>query len=235
MKTVIPAKSMYIGDYDWHTGRFHFSFADYVDQENGKFGVLKALNDFDVKPSSGFETHPHEEMEIVSYCVEGELTHIDSMGNRSSLKRGDVQYLCAGSGITHSEMNESLDHPLRFIQIWILPNKNGLSPKYHSKNQSKITQTNKLHQIVSGETIDGVIQIEQDANIYVAQLEKNKQLTLTNHEDRQCYLLCLEGNLASNGFELHGRDAMKWRGADQFTLTALEDSHFLMIEMAIDN
>lgn len=232
MKTVITAENIYVGDYDWHTGGFHFSFADYVDEGNEKFGVLKALNDFNLKPGSGFETHPHEEMEIISYCVEGELTHTDSIGNKHSLQRGDVQYLCAGSGITHSEMNESLDHPLRFIQIWILPNQNGLTPKYHTKNQSKITQMNELHHVVSGESTDGVTKIAQDANIYVAQLEKHNQLPLTNHPDRQCYLVCLEGSLVGTGFELHSRDAMKWWGADHLTLTALEDSHLLMIEMA---
>jgi redox-sensitive bicupin YhaK (pirin superfamily) len=235
MKTLIPAESVYTGDYDWHTGRFHFSFADYVDEGNDRFGVLKALNDFDVKPGSGFETHPHEEMEIISYCVEGELTHADSMGNKHSIKRGDVQYLCAGSGITHSEMNGSSNRSLRFIQIWILPNKNGMVPKYLSEKHSKITQKNILHQVVSGEAIDGVIQIAQDANIYVAQLEKSQQLKLTSHHGRQCYLLCLEGNLAGSGFELRSRDAMKYWGADQFVLTALEDSHILMIEMAAEN
>jgi redox-sensitive bicupin YhaK (pirin superfamily) len=235
MKTVIPADKIYVGDYDWHMGRFHFSFADYVDEENGKFGVLKALNDFDLKPKSGFETHPHEEMEIVSYCVEGELTHYDSMGNKHSLKRGEVQYLCAGSGITHSEMNESSNHSLRFIQIWINPNQNGLTPKYHAKNQSKITQMNELHHVVSGESTDGVIKIAQDTNIYVAQLEKHKQLPLTNHHGRQCYLVCIEGGLAGPDFELHSRDAMKWWGAENLTLTALKDSHLLLIEMAEDN
>ena len=234
MKTTIPSESIYIGDYDWHTGCFHFSFADYVDEGNDKFGVLKALNDFDLKPGSGFETHPHEEMEIISYCVEGELTHTDNMGNRNSLKRGYVQYLCAGSGITHSEMNESPNDSLRFIQIWILPNKSSLTPTYHAKNLSKITQMNKLHHVVSGEAMNGVIKIAQDANIYVAQLEKGKQLTLSNHHGRQSYLLCLEGIMAGNGFELNSRDAMKWWGADQITWTALEDSHLLMIEMAED-
>jgi redox-sensitive bicupin YhaK (pirin superfamily) len=234
MKTIITAENIFVGDYGWHTGRFHFSFANYVDEGNGKFGVLKALNDFDLKPGSGFETHPHEEMEIISYCVKGELTHVDNMGNKHSLKRGDVQYLCAGSGITHSEMNKSLDHPLRFIQIWILPNKDGLTPKYHAKKQSKTTQTNKLHHVVSGESTDGVIKIAQDANIYVALLKKHKQLPLTNHHGRQSYLMCLEGILAGTDFELHSGDAMKWWEADHLTLTALEDSHLLMIEMAMD-
>lgn len=235
MKTLIPAENIYLGDYDWHKGRFHFSFADYVDEGNDKFGVLKALNDFELKPGTGFETHPHEEMEIISYCVEGELTHIDSMGNKHSLKRGDVQYLCAGSGITHSEMNESSNDSLRFIQIWILPNNNGLTPTYYAKNQSKVTQMNQLHHVVSGESMNGAIKIAQDANIYVAQLEKGNQLILSNHHNRQSYLLCLEGNLAGNGFELHNRDAMKWWETDQLSLAALEDSHLLVIEMAVDN
>ena len=117
----IPAKNIYIGDYGWHKGRFHFSFGDYFDPENMRYGVLEALNDFELQPGTGFEPHLHEEMEIVSYCVEGELTHTDNMGNKTSIKRGDVQYICAGSGIIHSEMNNN-NYPLRFLQIWILLN-----------------------------------------------------------------------------------------------------------------
>ena len=235
MRRKIPAQNIYVGDYNWHIGRFHFPFADYEDPENGPFGVLQALNDFELEPASGFKTHPHDEMEIISYCVEGSLNHVDNSGNKNTIGRGDVQYLCAGSGVTHSEMNASVDGSLRFLQIWITPNKKGLSPNYRSKKFSKNTFKNELQLVVSGEALDSAITIHQDANIYIAQLEKHKQMTIANREGRQSYLLCIEGSLAGNGVELISCDALKLWGEEYLTLAALEESHILMVEMAIEN
>ena len=235
MKRKIPARNIYVGDYDGHIGRFHFPFADYEDPENGPFGVLQALNDFELEPGTGFETHPHEEMEIVSYCVEGTLDHVDNMGNKNTIGRGDVQYLCAGSGISHSEMNSTIDGTLRFLQIWITPNKQGLSPNYRSEKFSKNTIKNELQLVVSGEALDPAIKIHQDANIYIAELEKHKQMTIANRERRQSYLLCIEGSLAGNGIELISCDALKLWGEECLTLAALEESRILMVEMAKGN
>ena len=230
----IPAEEMFIGEYGWHTGRFHFSFADYVDPENPRFGVLRALNDFVLQPGTGFETHPHDEMEIISYCVEGELTHDDDRGNVNTIQCGDVQYLCAGSGITHSEMNEMPSSSLRFLQIWITPNRSGLKPKYRYKQFSKVNCANELQHIVSGEALNGAIQIAQDANIYAARLEKGKELTLTTGENRQGYLVCLEGRLTVNDIELKQNDALKVWGEVLLTMTAVEEGHFLLVEMAAE-
>ena len=107
MLSKVPARQIYLGDYGWHVGRFHFSFADYEDPENTSFGDLITFNDFILQPGSGFETHSHQEIEIISYCVDGELVHEDSLGNKEIIKRGEMQYTCAGSGITHSERNYS--------------------------------------------------------------------------------------------------------------------------------
>lgn len=235
MKRKIPAQNIYIGDYDGCIGRFHFPFADYEDPENGPFGVLQALNDFELEPGAGFETHPHDEMEIISYCVEGTLDHVDNMGNKNTIGRGDVQYLCAGSGITHSETNAALDGSLRFLQILIAPNNTNLAPNYRSKKFSKDTCKNELHQVVSGESHDSAIQIHQDANIYVAELEKCKQMTIANSEGRQAYLFCLEGSLVGDEVDFIRWDALKLWGKECLTLTALEESHILMVEMAIEN
>jgi hypothetical protein len=235
MKRKIPARNIYVGDYDGHIGRFHFPFADYEDPENGPFGVLQALNDFELDPDAGFETHPHDEMEIISYCVEGTLDHVDNMGNQNTIGRGDVQYLCAGSGVTHSEMNSTIDGSLRFLQIWITPNTKGLSPKYRSKKYSRNARKNELRLVVSGEALDNVIKIHQDANIYIAELVKHKQMTIANRERRQSYLFCIEGSLAGNGVELISCDALKLWGEESLTLAALEESHILMVEMAEEN
>jgi hypothetical protein len=230
----IPAESIYTADYGWHSGRFHFSFADYDDPKNTNFGVLRALNEFVLQPSSGFETHPHSEMEIVSYCVQGELTHSDSMGQSSILQSGDVQYLCAGSGITHREMNETQDRSLRFFQIWIAPNEDGLKPKYDCKHFSRLSIQNNLQHVASGVEREGVIQIAQDANIYTARLSNSENIVYTNWADRQSYLVCLEGVLTVNEIELRQHDALKVWGEEILNLSAPEDSHFLLVEMAAE-
>jgi len=235
MKKKIPAQNIYNGDYGWHKGRFHFPFADYEDPENGPFGVLKALNDFELDPGTGFETHPHEEMEIISYCIEGILEHIDNMGNKNTLNPGDVQYLCAGAGVTHSEMNATEGGLLRFLQIWITPNKKGLPPYYCAKKFPKNPLKNENQLIVSGDVIESVIKIQQDANVYVAEIDKQKQVTITNHERRQSYLLCVDGSLADNEVDLISCDALKLWGREDLTFTALEKSHILMIEMAMED
>jgi hypothetical protein len=230
----IPAEKIYISDEGWHTGRFHFSFADYDDPENLQFGVLSALNDFVLAPGTGFETHPHDEMEIISYCVEGELTHGDGMGHGNKLQSGDVQYICAGSGITHSEMNELGDCPMRFLQIWITPNERNLKPKYQSERYSKVRRMNELQHLVSGESISGVIEIAQDANIYAGRLENGKQLTYKTRDARQGYLVCLEGRIGVNQIELGQSDALKIWGEDMLRVSGLEQGHFLLVEMAAE-
>jgi len=231
----IPAESIYTADYGWHSGRFHFSFGDYDDPGNSNFGVLRALNEFELQPDSGFETHPHSEMEIISYCVHGELTHGDNMGHSNRLQSGDVQYLCAGSGITHHEMNEKQDRILRFIQIWIEPEASSLPPKYDCKHFSSLSGTNNLQHVASGDDREGIIKIAQDANIYAARLSETESLVYTNWGDRQSYLTCLEGKLTVNETELFKQDAMKVWGEEILNLSAQEDNHFLLVEMAAEN
>jgi redox-sensitive bicupin YhaK (pirin superfamily) len=230
----ISADDIFLKDYGWHTGRFHFSFADYEDQENEQFGVLSALNEFVLQPGSGFETHPHSEMEIISYCVEGELKHGDSLGNSSTIQGGDVQYLCAGSGITHSEHNETSHRNLRFFQIWITPNESRLEPKYHCLHHAHFTGRNNLHHIASGEDRESVIQIAQDANVYAARFSPREPLVYINDQGRQTYLVCLDGKLMANDLELSKHDALKILGEESIRFLAVEDAHILLVEMALD-
>jgi redox-sensitive bicupin YhaK (pirin superfamily) len=228
----IPAQSIYIADYGWFSGRFHFSYAEYEDPENMNFGVLRAMNEFVLQPASGFETHPHAEMEILSYCVQGELSHADNLGYINTITSGDVQYLSAGSGITHSEKNESHDRSLRFYQIWITPNEDGLEPSYDCKHFSRRSRPNKLIHVASGTGREGVIQIAQDANVYAARLMNSEKIIYTNWADRQSYLACLGGNLTANDIHLQQHDALKVLGEEILNLSAVENSHFLLVEMA---
>jgi redox-sensitive bicupin YhaK (pirin superfamily) len=230
----IPAENIFFANYGWHTGRFHFSFEDYDDPENTHFGVLKALNEFVLRPGSGFETHPHQEMEIISFCVQGELTHGDSLGNTNTLHGGDVQYLSAGSGITHSELNEIKDSYLRFYQIWIAPNEDGLQPKYDCQRFSRLSSPNKLRLVASGTKREGVIHIAQDANIYTGRLFKLEKMAYTNWAGRQSYLTCLVGAMTVNETALTKHDALKILGEENLTITSQEDCLFLLVEMAAE-
>ncbi len=230
----IDSHNLHIADHGWLLSRFHFSFSNYYNPLNMNFGVLRVLNDDLVQPKTGFGTHPHQDMEIVSYCVEGKMTHRDSMGSKESLERGDVQYMTAGTGITHSEMNESTDKLLRFLQIWILPNKKERTPQYGSRRFTFAERHNKFLQIVSAQKENGAIHLSQDANIFVSELDSGKRLEYVNESDRQSYLVCIEGSLNINGIKLNKRDAMEITGKEQLIMKALSEAHFLVIEMGGD-
>jgi redox-sensitive bicupin YhaK (pirin superfamily) len=227
----ISSGDLYVADQGWLVSRFHFSFAEYRDPQNMQFGALRVLNDDLVQAGKGFDAHGHAEMEIISYCVEGELTHADSMGNKETLSRGDVQYLSAGSGINHSEMNDSEDKRLRFLQIWILPDQKGVTPQYGSKRFSRSDRHNKLLHIVSGKDGGGLIKIYQDANIFVSEIDGGKEVSFHQHAGRQSYLVCIEGSLLINDVTLERRDAVKNSGETALIFNALQDTHFLMVEM----
>ena len=231
MLSKVPARQIYLKDYGWHVGRFHFSFADYKDPGNTNFGDLITFNDFTLQPRSGFETHPHQEIEIISYCVDGELLHEDNLGNKEIIKRGEIQYTCAGSGITHSERNDSQDSPLRFIQIWIRPRSTGLLPHYHSTHFKRSDRLNKVLQIASGQSIENVTRINQDTNIFVSEIQAGRQVGLDQLPGRQAYLACLEGALSVNNVPLNTGDALKIKDEPALTLAAMQDVHLIMVEM----
>jgi redox-sensitive bicupin YhaK (pirin superfamily) len=228
----ISSKGLYVCDEGWRTSRYHFSFADYHDPMNNRYGVLRALNDEIIQPKNGFDSHPHDEMEIISYCVQGELSHSDSMGNQGMIRRGDVQYMCAGSGVMHAEMNDSANQILRFIQVWILPNQSQLPPKYGHKTHFPQARRNKFLQIASGAKIEGAFQIHQDANVFVSEITKGNQILFTQSAKRQSYLVCLEGNVAINGIELSQHEALRSSGEIDLLIQSLDNSHLLMVEIA---
>jgi len=232
MLSKIPSEQIYLGDFGWHTGRFHFSFGDYEDPENSHFGDLIAFNDFVVKPGSGFETHPHREIEIISYCVEGVLTHADSMGNTNTIARGDMQYTCAGSGINHSEKNNSPIRTLRFVQIWIKPNAVRLPPRYISNHYTREDRLNKLLKIASGPKLDSVIQVNQETNIFVSEIEAGKRVRAEQLPAHRFYLVCLEGSLRINGLNLQAGDAVKIWDETALDIMAIEDCHSIIVEIS---
>ncbi len=228
----LPKENMGKSNLGWLESRFHFSFAEYRNPKNINFGVLRVLNDDIVHPMSGFDTHPHSNMEIISYIVNGEITHKDSMGNSETLKRGEVQYLSAGDGIYHSEHNFHKSLDLRLLQIWIIPPKNGLPKLYGSKKYSEENRKNSLLNIVSSQTGNADIKIYQDINIYISELEIGKSLDFVINENRQVYFVQIEGSSTVNDIILDFGDAMEIVDVNKLHIKALENSHFLFIEMA---
>lgn len=227
----LPKENMGTSNLGWLESRFHFSFAEYRNPENINFGVLRVLNDDIVHPQSGFDMHPHENMEIISYVVDGEITHKDSMGNQETLKKGEVQYLSAGDGIFHSEHNLHRSKDLRLLQIWVYPPKRGLPRLYGSHKFTKEERENKLLNIVSSQDGNAKIKIYQDVQFYVSELEKNKSIKFDITENRQVYFVLIEGMALINGIELNHGDAMEITKESNLEIKATENSHFLFIEM----
>ncbi|WP_419771011.1 MAG: pirin family protein [Candidatus Marinarcus sp.] len=227
----IRKENMFLSNLGWLESRFHFSFAEYRNFDNMNFGVLRVLNDDIVHPNSGFDMHPHNDMEIVSYVVNGAITHKDSMGNEETLTRGDVQYMSAGTGVVHSEYNNSSSEDLRLLQIWILPPVKAVKPIYGSKRFQPQERANQFLNVVSSQVGEGAIKIHQDVNIYVSELQKGKNLVFDIAQERQLYFVQIEGSSRVNETQLDFGDAMEISDEKTLNITALEDAHFLFIEM----
>ena len=226
----LSKENMGTSNLGWLQSRFHFSFAEYRNPKNINFGVLRVLNDDIIHPSSGFDTHPHSNMEIISYIVDGEITHKDSMGNSETLKRGEVQYLSAGDGIYHSEHNLHQSNDLRLLQIWIIPPKAGLPRLYGSHRYKFEQRDNKLLNIVSSQDGNSNIKIYQDIKIFVSEFDKPFEYEIQN--DRQIYFVQIEGTSEVNETILEDGDAMEIVDIENLTINPITKSHILFIEMA---
>ena len=226
MIKAIDHKKMGRGRHGWLDSHFHFSFAEYYNPQNVRFGVLRVMNDDIVQCGTGFDTHPHEDMEIISYVVNGELTHKDSMGNERTLSRGQLQYMSAGTGVTHSEYNHGKE-PLRFFQIWIFPDKEGYRPNYGDvplKLEDRQDRWLALAASVDNAAGKAPVKVHQDINAWAAIISPGKSLDFTVAPNRQAYLALVEGSAALAGAEgsaasLEMRDAAEITG-ESFTVTA---------------
>lgn len=224
-------ENMGTSNLGWLESQFHFSFAQYRNLENINFGVLRVLNDDIVHPQSGFEMHPHSNMEIISYVVQGEITHKDSMGNVETLKRGEVQYLSAGEGIFHSEHNLHTTQDLRLLQIWIIPPQQGLPKLYGSHRFTKDERHNKLLNIVSSKSGNAPVKIHQDVEFYVSELDEQKSITFEIKPNKQIYFAQIEGKVKINDIILKAGNALEITNENLLNIKALTTAHFLFIEM----
>ncbi len=227
----IPKEQLFFSNKGWLQSRFHFSFAEYVNRENVNFGVLRVLNDDLIAPQSGFDMHPHRDMEIVTYIIDGELTHKDSMGNEEVLTRGEVQYMSAGSGVAHSEYNKHSSKPLTLMQIWILPPQRDLPTLYGSHKFLKKQRYNQLLHVISPQNGDAVIKLHQDVNFFVSELDENIELTYEVKNNRQIYFVCIEGEIMLNNISLEARDACECVDEGELLIQAKQKSHILFIDM----
>jgi Pirin-related protein len=225
----IESQNMGSSNLGWLKSKFHFSFADYYNPTNLNFGVLRVINDDLIEPGTGFDMHPHKDMEIITYVVNGELTHEDSMGNKNTISRGHVQYMSAGTGVFHSEHNLG-NKILRLLQIWIYPDRRDYTPNYGDYRFNWEDRHNKLLPMVSGKLGGAPIKINQDMNIYSLELDKGNEITFPISKERQAYLVQIEGKSVINNVELKDQDAMEIVSED-ILIKAIETSHILVLEM----
>lgn len=234
MLKYIDSNKMGRSHITWLDSHFHFSFADYYDPKNIDFGVIRVINDDIIQPHYGFDTHPHHNMEIITYVVDGELSHADSMKHEEVLTRGQVQYMSAGSGITHSEHNHG-DALLRLLQIWVKPNRMNVVPQYGDYRFSMDERKSKwLHLVgsVDDKQSDAPINIYANVNFYATTMSKNEQMEFEIKYGRQAYLVLIEGKVEINGINLMMRDALEVT-EENMVILAHEFAHILIIEMEI--
>lgn len=225
----IDNKNMGKSDLGWLKTSYHFSFADYFNIDNMNFGMLRVINDDLIQGNTGFDVHPHKDMEIVTYVINGELTHGDSMGNKNTIYRGEVQYMSAGTGVYHSEYNMG-NETARLLQIWILPDKKGYKPAYGDYRFKEDERKNKWLNIVSSQDKNAKVKINQDANIYVIELDEGKEETFNVDKGRQAYLVQIEGEANINEITLNERDALEII-EENINIKANKKSHIMIIEL----
>lgn len=233
MITVNPAAGRFSADHGWLQSNFSFSFAEYRDPDNMHFGPLRVLNDDFIAPLKGFGSHPHKEMEIVSVVLKGELQHQDSTGNREVIRYGEVQRMTAGTGIVHSEMNPSANETVNLLQLWFMPNEQGLQPSYEQIAYNLSAMKNRLLPVVSNKThADKTAFIHQDLTLYLSELEAGQSLTFRQEAGRRIYLFVIEGELTLNGEQPLGkRDAARINGVEELSLQTAAGASFMLIDL----
>lgn len=230
MITVRKSEERGHADHGWLNTYHTFSFADYFDPAHKQFHSLRVLNEDRVMPGMGFGSHPHRDMEIISYVISGALEHKDSLGTKAVMRAGDVQRISAGKGVVHSEYNASQDETVHFLQIWILPDARGVTPEYAEKS-FRDTEPGALRLIASKSGRDGSVSIHQDADVSVAKLAAGSELQYGFRPGRAGWVQLIEGELTVNEERLRAGDGAAISGEAAVRLRASADAHFLFFDL----
>lgn len=234
-KTIHRADSRGYADHGWLKSYHTFSFANYYNPERTRFGVLRVLNDDIVEPGMGFGTHPHDNMEIITIPIKGELAHKDSTGNKEIIKENEVQIMSAGSGLTHSEFNNSKTDKVNLLQIWLFPKEKNIKPRYAQKVFSPDEMKNTFKTVVSPDKNTGGLWINQDAEFLLASIDKGKSLKHNvKFSGNGIYLFVIEGSIEVLDEKLSNRDAIGLEGIEKFEIKADEDSKVLVIDLPMN-
>ena len=221
-------------NHGWLHSKHTFSFANYYDPQRMNFGVLRVLNDDKVSGGMGFGMHPHQNMEIISIPLSGDLEHQDSMGNTTVIKEGDIQVMSAGTGVQHSEYNKNKDEEVRFLQIWVIPHTQNVEPRYDQITLKKEDRKNKLQQVLSPNKEDAGVWIHQDAWFNMVDLDADKAVTYDfNLASNGLYLFVLEGSVEVAGEKLERRDGLGIFDTQSITLKASEQTSVLLMEVPL--
>ncbi len=225
-----------VSNHGWLNSHHTFSFAGYNNPERIHFGALRVLNDDIVEGGMGFGTHPHSNMEIISIPLEGDLEHQDSMGNTTVIKHGDVQVMSAGTGVYHSEYNKNKDHLVKFLQIWMFPNKENVTPRYDQVTLNINDRHNKLQQVLSPNPDDAGVWAHQDAWFSLGKFDKDFSLSYTLHQENNgVYFFVLKGDITVNGQKLNERDGYGIWNIDKLDITASsQDAELLLMEVPME-
>ncbi|UUZ71208.1 pirin family protein [Polaromonas sp. P1(28)-8] len=218
-------------DFGWLKSRHTFSFGHYYDAKQQGFSDLLVINDDRVQPGRGFGTHPHRDMEIFSYVLEGALEHKDSMGTGSVIRPGDVQMMSAGTGVRHSEYNASTTDSLHFLQIWIVPNKRGTTPRYQQQHFSPAEKRGRLRLVISPNGQDGSLSVHQDARVYAGLFDGAESASLDIGADRYAYVHVASGSVELNGERLREGDGARVRGGGPLELSSGEQAEVLLFDL----
>jgi redox-sensitive bicupin YhaK (pirin superfamily) len=236
MKTILhPSNSRGNANHGWLNAYHSFSFASWFNPERIQFGMLRVLNDDTVAVGMGFGMHPHNNMEIITIPLEGDLAHKDSMGNAATIKTGDVQVMSAGTGIQHSEFNPNHDQHTKLFQIWLFPKYRNVEPRYQQITLDQSLQKNNFAQILSPNPDDAGVWIHQDAWFYLSNFDKDfsKKLSLKK-EGNGFYIMTIEGEIEVNGEKLERRDAIGTWATNEIQIKANIDSKFLVMEIPME-
>lgn len=219
-----------LGKHSWLTSYHTFSFANYYDPKHMGFRSLRVINEDTIKGGHGFDSHPHKNMEIISYVIEGALQHKDSVGNETIIRPNEIQRMSAGTGVIHSEHNNEKNKETHFYQIWILPKKQGVKPSYAQKSFEHELNKNKLTLVVSNVGREGSISIDQDVDIYVSRLKKGDSFEFKPRSNRYLWIQIVKGTLSVNGVEVSAGDGLSSEG-EALNFNSKENSEFILFDL----